>query len=163
MVQWYIVAGMIELSNSEDLGLVSFGCCVPQKNKYSTGILKPVPVLNQIYIQRLNVKKKIPVSGNTTYKATKFSYWPRLEQDVWSHEKPINNVWIKKTKIPVLCRGLLLVFSWNCVLDCIYLFVHSENIFWEPVSCQIIRLGCGHMLMASGRLTVLSLSLILRT
>ena len=31
MVQWYIVVGMIELSNSEDLGLVLFGGCFPQK------------------------------------------------------------------------------------------------------------------------------------
>lgn len=45
MVQRHIVVGMIELSHSEDLGLI-WRLSFPQKNKYSTGVLKPVPILN---------------------------------------------------------------------------------------------------------------------
>lgn len=48
MVQGHVIVEMIELSNSEDLGLVGFDCWFLQRKKSSTGVLKSVPVFHQI-------------------------------------------------------------------------------------------------------------------
>lgn len=75
--QWHVIVARMELSTSEDLRVVFFGCLFTQRNTSSSGLLQPVPALSQYQV---NIKEKTPVSGNTVYEATEFSHRPRREQ-----------------------------------------------------------------------------------